>query len=231
MYNINSRRHSAGFPINEIFYSLQGEASFAGLPAVFIRFQGCNVGCPFCDTKHTWQLNPENQVNSLEIIGKIKDLQSWGYFDTAAIIAEINKYPACRHVVFTGGEPALYDLHGLCTTLEAQGYTIQIETSGTEPLLVSSKTWVTLSPKINMPGNKPVLAETAARANEIKMPIGKKTDILKLKQFLIDYQINTRLIWLQPLSCKDKPTRLCIKEALENNWRVSTQIHKFINIR
>jgi 7-carboxy-7-deazaguanine synthase len=219
------------YPINEIFYSLQGEANFAGLPSVFIRMQGCAVGCAFCDTKHTWELNPATQQSAQLVVEKtFEHSASWAYFNADDILHEIKKYSACRHIVFTGGEPAMYDLRSITEDLHAQGYTTQIETSGTEPLRLSDKTWVTLSPKIDMPGHKQILAENVARANEVKMPIGKMADIIKLKQLLSQYTINTQLIWLQPLSCKETPTKLCIEQALANNWRVSTQIHKFINI-
>ncbi len=219
------------YPINEIFYTLQGEASFVGQPSVFIRLQGCNVGCAFCDTKHTWGLEPENQLKSIQIIEKTGDQLGWAYFSLEEILAEIERYPACRHIVFTGGEPAMYDLRELISILEAKGYTTQIETSGTEVLKISDKTWVTLSPKIDMPGNKAVLAENVARANEIKMPVGKAQDIEKLKQLLHKYAVSNKLIWLQPLSCKENPTKLCIEAALANNWRLSAQVHKYINIR
>lgn len=219
------------YPINEIFYSLQGEAYFAGLPAVFIRLQGCNVGCAFCDTKHTWDLNKVSQINNVQIINKTNDQSNWAYFNQDEIITAIAAYPVCRHIVFTGGEPALYNLRTLMMQLEAKGYTTQIETSGTEPLFISDQTWVTLSPKIGMPGNKPILSDIVKRANEIKMPIGKPQDIINLKELLKSHTPTTHLIWLQPLSCKDGPTQLCIQSALANNWRVSTQIHKFIKIR
>ena len=42
------------YPINEIFQTIQGEGVFTGLPAIFVRLQGCPVGCPWCDTRHTW---------------------------------------------------------------------------------------------------------------------------------------------------------------------------------
>ncbi len=219
------------YPINEIFYTLQGEASFVGQPSVFIRLQGCNVGCAFCDTKHTWELDTANQLETARITEKTGDRLGWAYFTQDEILSEIAKYPTCRHIVFTGGEPAMHDLRELIAILEDQGYTTQIETSGTEILKVSNKTWVTLSPKIDMPGNKAVLAENVARANEIKMPVGKTQDIEKLKQFLQQYAISDKLIWLQPLSCKENPTKLCIEAALANNWRLSAQVHKYINIR
>jgi len=219
------------YPINEIFYSLQGEAHFAGLPSVFIRMQGCNVGCAFCDTKHTWELDVKTQETIAKVVAKQSEHRdNWAYFSITDLFTEIHKYPACRHVVFTGGEPAMYDLREITGKLHELGYTIQIETSGTEELLLSPHTWVTLSPKVDMPGHKEVLPQNIARANEIKMPVGKMADIVKLKELLANNTVNTRLIWLQPLSCKENPTRLCIEQALKNNWRVSTQIHKFINI-
>ena len=190
------------YPVNEIFYSLQGEASYAGTPALFIRFQGCAVGCAFCDTKHTWELNPALQVKSSEISEKLAERSSWALYTEQEIIDTLKRYPACRHVVFTGGEPALYDLQALCEQLEQSGYSTQIETSGTEELRISPKTWVTLSPKIAMPGNKVVLASVVNQANEIKMPIGKMQDIHKLHHFLQTYTINTKLIWLQPRTRK-----------------------------
>ena len=70
--------------INEIFYSIQGEGYFTGTPAVFVRFSGCNLRCPFCDTEHK-----EGKMLSDD-----------------DIIAEINRYPAL-HVVLTGGEPCM----------------------------------------------------------------------------------------------------------------------------
>jgi 7-carboxy-7-deazaguanine synthase len=219
------------YPVNEIFYTLQGEAFYSGKPSVFIRFQVCNVGCAFCDTKHTWHLDVKQQVLKSQIVNKESNSNSWSYFSLDEILTEIEKYSKCQHIVFTGGEPAMYDLRELISLLEKKNYTTQIETSGTEKLLISNNTWVTLSPKIDMPGNKEILAENVARANEIKMPVGKMDDIEKLKSLLANHKINTNLIWLQPLSCKEGPLKLCIEMALIHNWRVSAQIHKYINIR
>jgi 7-carboxy-7-deazaguanine synthase len=219
------------YPLNEIFYSLQGEATFAGTPAVFLRLQGCKVGCAFCDTKHTWSVETNNIVNITEIINKKIDNPSFANFNLAQILTEIRKYDKCRHIVLTGGEPAMYEILPLIIELEQRGYTVQIETSGTEKLLVSDKTWVTLSPKIDMPGQQTLNEESVYRANEIKMPIGKILDVVKLQNFLIKYNVFDKPIWLQPLSCNKKATQICVDAALDNNWRLSLQIHKFLNIR
>lgn len=226
-------RNVIQYPINEIFATLQGEATFAGTPSVFIRMQGCDVGCAWCDTKHTWQLNPEYKSDFIKISKKTQDKNEWAYASLDELINYIqDNYPQITHIVITGGEPAQYDLNALCERLEKLGKNIQIETSGTELLKVTAKTWVTLSPKINMPGGKVVLKNAVKQANEIKMPIGKMSDIEKLKQFILDFKIDSKIpIWLQPLSQNPSATQLCIDQAMLNNWRLSIQVHKYLNIR
>ena len=71
--------------INEIFYSLQGEGYHTGTPAVFIRFSGCNLKCPFCDTQH------EDGI----------------LMSDEDIVTEVSKYPTAT-VILTGGEPSLW---------------------------------------------------------------------------------------------------------------------------
>ncbi|EON4402328.1 TPA: 7-carboxy-7-deazaguanine synthase QueE, partial [Escherichia coli] len=51
------------YPINEMFQTLQGEGYFTGVPAIFIRLQGCPVGCAWCDTKHTWEKLEDREVS------------------------------------------------------------------------------------------------------------------------------------------------------------------------
>lgn len=221
------------YPINEIFTTIQGEASYCGTPSVFIRMQGCSVGCSWCDTKHTWNMKANTQVAFSEVIKKDRDKNTWASASMLEIVQFIvYTYPRITHVVITGGEPAMYDLRPLCKFLEIRGYKIQIETSGTEPLGVTRRTWVTVSPKIDMPGGKLVLPESILRADEIKMPIGRSRDIEKLKEFLSMYKIkaNTK-IWLQPLSQSKLATKICIEEALANNWNLSVQVHKFLDIK
>jgi len=221
------------YPVNEIFATLQGEATFTGTPSVFIRLQGCDVGCSWCDTKHTWDVNKTNQIDLVTLLNKTHDKNNWSNASTQQITGFIQtNYQQIKHVVITGGEPAIYDLRPLCKALEELGKDIQIETSGTRELRISDNTWVTLSPKIDMPGGRVVLNECISRADEIKMPIGKMTDIQKLKSFLANNLVPENVpIWLQPLSQNKAATNLCVRQALLNNWRLSLQTHKFINIR
>lgn len=109
--------------INEIFYSLQGEGFYTGTPAVFIRFSGCNLKCPFCDTQH------EEGV----------------MMSDGEILAEVQKYPAAM-VILTGGEPSLWIDESLVSQLHALGKYVCIETNGTR-CLPAGIDWVTCSPK------------------------------------------------------------------------------------
>ena len=101
--------------IAETFFSIQGEGPTAGLPAVFVRLQGCSVGCCWCDTKYSW--SPEG--------GRAVDLD--------VLVAEVTAHP-CRRAVITGGEPLESALFApLCRALVKRAFTLEVETSGTLP--------------------------------------------------------------------------------------------------
>ena len=111
--------------INEIFYSLQGEGRFTGVPAVFVRLAGCNLRCPFCDT----------------------DFTAFTEMSEEDIVREVNGYPA-RHVVLTGGEPTLQLTDTLVARLHEAGCFVQMETNGTRRLPEGCHVdWITCSPK------------------------------------------------------------------------------------
>jgi 7-carboxy-7-deazaguanine synthase len=136
-------------------------------------------------------------------------------------------------VVITGGEPCQYDLRALTSALLELGRTVQIETSGTEVVLAADQTFVTLSPKFNMPGGLPIVDFTVERANEFKMPVGKLADVLKLEHMLKRRKRPWcgEDVWLQPISVSHKATEVCRSMATARGWRVSLQMHKQANIR
>ena len=109
--------------INEIFVSLQGEGFHTGTPAVFIRFSGCNLACPFCDTVH----------------------QTYTEMEESEIAEKASKY-AVPWVILTGGEPSLQASERLVDFLHQQGKKVAIETNGTL-MVPSNLDWITLSPK------------------------------------------------------------------------------------
>jgi 7-carboxy-7-deazaguanine synthase len=215
------------YPINEIFETIQGEAAYTGTPSIFIRLQGCPIGCPWCDTKHTWQIN-EDKLSGIALIqAKDTDSDKYSYATSDAIITLINSYNA-KHIVITGGEPCLYDLTELTEAIIKSGRSVQIETSATHEIKCHKDTWVTASPKLNMPGGFELRQDALNRANEIKWPVGKMLDIENLKQVCSELCIN---IWLQPLSQSPKATKLCIDQAILNGWKISIQTHKYMGIR
>lgn len=116
--------------INEIFESLQGEGFHTGTASVFVRFSGCNLACPFCDTQH----------------------HSFVEMSDEEIVAKVSSYSA-EWVILTGGEPSLQATERLVDLLHQRGKRVAIETNGTHAL-PTNLDWVTLSPK---EGSKAVL--------------------------------------------------------------------------
>jgi 7-carboxy-7-deazaguanine synthase len=116
--------------IAEIFHSLQGEGSLAGVPSVFVRTSGCNLRCNWCDTPYASWL-PEGETKNV-----------------AQIVEEVGRFPA-RHVVLTGGEPMVApDLPELAGRLRAAGYHITIETAATIAPAGIACDLASLSPKL-----------------------------------------------------------------------------------
>ena len=220
------------YPINEIFESIQGEGSYTGVPSIFIRLQGCPVGCPWCDTQHTWKVDSDDQIPFVQLREKSADAPTHALMNVTALLHEyeIRGYRA-NHVVITGGEPAMHDLVPLTEVLLAKGFSVQIETSGTFRLRCADNAYVTVSPKIDMPGKYPILPEVMARANEIKHAVAMQKHVDELKQLLELAPIKTNtLIYLQPISQQARATQLAVETCIKENWRLSLQTHKFIGI-
>ena len=220
------------YKVNELFQTIQGEGTYTGVPAIFIRLQGCDVGCSWCDTKNTWDIDPDKQ-RPLNTLSDHSDQSScWADASEQAILDEINRLGySAKLVVITGGEPCMFDLKPLTTLLHANQFQTQIETSGTYPIYTHENTWVTLSPKVNMRGGKAVLQSALERANEIKHPVGRQKDIDQLDGLLRQLSsIEDKTICLQPISQQASATELCSRVCIERNWRLSIQMHKYLGI-
>ncbi|WP_404339318.1 7-carboxy-7-deazaguanine synthase QueE [Pseudoalteromonas mariniglutinosa] len=219
------------YKINEVFETIQGEASFTGTPSIFLRLQGCPVGCAWCDTKQTWEVDNLYKVSLDETVEKKADSDHWGEGSAEQILAlfKARGYNA-KHVVITGGEPCMYDLNPICALLHQHGYSTQIETSGTFEILVPEQTWVTVSPKINMRGGYKVLSSAMQRANEIKHPIAMQKHVEELEALFVTTGVSPKLVYLQPISQKVSATKLAIDTCIEKNWRLSIQVHKYLGI-
>ena len=218
--------------INEMFETIQGEGAHTGIPSIFVRLQGCPVGCPWCDTKHTWEIKPDLSVSPQVVISKSEESESYFISSEDALLAEFSKQGyVAKHVVITGGEPCMYDLRPLTNLLHDNGYTTQIETSGTFEVLCDERTYVTVSPKINMKGGYDVLVSALERANEIKHPIAMQKHIDELDALLKNVSsLEGKQVCLQPISQQKRATELAVRTCIERNWRLSLQTHKYIGI-
>lgn len=214
-----------------MFETIQGEGIYTGVPAIFVRLQGCPVGCAWCDTKHTWEIDA-SQLDTVEAV-LTKKQESPRYFDTSALALLalfVKRGYHAKHVVITGGEPCMYDLSELTELLHDHGYTTQIETSGTFEVKCAASTWVTVSPKINMKGGYDVLDSALLRANEIKHPIAMEKHIEELDALLAGVDTSSAIICLQPISQLPRATELAIETCIKRNWRLSLQTHKYVGI-
>lgn len=197
--------------INEIFYSLQGEGANTGTPAVFIRFCGCNLRCPFCDTNHK------------EGIAMTDD----------QIIAETSRHDAPL-IVITGGEPSLHiDSDFVRKLKSATGAVIAIETNGTHPVPPEID-WVALSPKTGISGTEQDLPIVVDRADEIKVvDLGQDLE----QYFSLTCRHEHTLMYLQPCHVDNHELMLAnrrrtVRRVLDDpRWRLSLQTHRLLNIR
>lgn len=212
----------ARYLIKEIFYTLQGEGAHAGRPAVFCRFTSCNLWtgrekdraraiCQFCDTDFVGTDGPGG--------GRFATAD-----DLAAAVATAwhgQDHPAVeRYVVCTGGEPLLQLDEEAVDALHAAGFTVAVETNGTQPA-PAGLDWVCVSPKA---GAEVVLTS----GDELKLVFpqeGAPPDAFE--------HLNFPRRRLQPMDGPDqeKNTRLAVEYCLAHpHWQLSLQTHKFLGI-
>ncbi len=194
-------------PVVETFHSVQGEGVWTGVNAFFIRLAGCDVGCSWCDTKHSWPMeqHPKHKVKEL-------------------VQAAIALRPFM--VVITGGEPLMHDLDELTAKLRAAGLRVHLETSGSHPLS-GQFDWISLSPK----RFKPPLEEIYSRADELKVVVGDRADILWAEQ-AARKTLPEAIKLLQPQWESPEGETLVLEYVLSNpEWRVGLQTHKFLGVR
>ena len=202
-----SENASVLYPVMEHFYTLQGEGKYTGNAAYFIRLGGCDVGCVWCDVKESWDaaIHPKMSVSEL--------------IDTIAT------FPV-KHIVITGGEPAMYDLNPLVNSLKENGYFVAIETSGAHPLQ-GEVDWYTFSPK----KFKEPVEEAYSKASELKVVIYHKSDF----DWALDHAQKVHsdcLLYIQPEWSKQERLLPDIIAFVKEhpNWKLSLQTHKYLNI-
>ncbi len=210
----------ASLPVVECFHSLQGEGKHAGRSAYFIRLASCTVGCPWCDTKISWnpELHPKRTL--LELSTSTAKAQQEG----------------AAFVVITGGEPLHHNLDRLCKEIrkstlnqEKKSIPIHLETSGVD-ILSGNPDWITLSPKRHYP---PRLDNLLA-CQELKIVIQNSEDLdfaKKMAYLIKSNGKNMPQLFLQAGWGNEKGKVLAIKFVKNNpDWSLSMQTHKWLGV-
>ena len=194
-------------PLMEDFYTIQGEGFYQGHAAYFIRLGGCDVGCVWCDVKESWDAGAHPVVSVDEIAGKASSSGS-------------------PMAVITGGEPAMHDLNALTEALKARGLRTNIETSGAYPLS-GTWDWVCLSPKKFKSPHHSV----PPLANELKVIVYNKSDFAWAEEYETLVPAGCEL-FLQPEWSREKEMLPEIIQYVKDHprWKISLQIHKYMNI-
>lgn len=204
---MNTATEIKTYPIVETFHSLQGEGYWAGVNAFFIRLGGCDVHCPWCDTKHSWnpQIHPQRSL-----------------FELTQAAKAVN--PAI--VVITGGEPLMHDLLPLTASLRSAGLQVHLETSGAHPL-TGNFDWITFSPKQFLAPDRSIYVH----ASELKVVVTGEYD-LKWAEQQAALVSESALCYLQPEWNSPQSKDLIFEYILQHpQWRISLQTHKLLKIQ
>ncbi len=190
-------------PVSEIFYSIQGEGSLAGRPALFIRFGGCNLRCVWCDTTSVWRRARPHSFE--ELIGKVEKFAGRGI-----------------DVVFTGGEPLIHRrwIERIIEEFDDGFLIYQIETNGTIPpgdfLAGREDVFFNTSPKLSnsgMPEEKRIVPEAlnvlSGLAREgrtiFKFVVLDRRDVEEaIETYVEPFALPRHSIYLMPLSSTRK---------------------------
>jgi 7-carboxy-7-deazaguanine synthase len=201
--------------VNEIYYSIQGESSRAGLPCVFVRLTGCNLRCTYCDTEYAFY-----EGNDIDI---------------PAIIARIEEYK-CNLVEITGGEPLTQpESFELMKELCRRGFEVLLETGGSlsikdiDPrviIIMDLKCPSSGMEKKNLYENIPYLK----RSDEIKFVIGSEEDYLWSKNIIEEYDLTGKANVLFSVVFGNLTPLTLVNWILRDNLNVrfQLQMHKFI---
>lgn len=185
----------------EIFYSVQGEGTWTGTPAVFVRLAGCNLACDFCDTDYSTKFF----AGVDEIVARVRDAGG-----------------ECPMVVLTGGEPlAQTQAPALIDALRRDGRRVHIESNGTIFTELSDDVWLCVSPK------ERVDPRMAQRANEAKLIVDERVPEEHLALFAGKPVI---LLQPEGNKPGNVALALEYAKAHPQRFRLSLQTHKFIGV-
>jgi len=202
--------------VNEIFYSIQGESLYSGLPCVFVRLSGCNLRCSYCDTRYAYEDGTETELN--EIIKQVADYE-------------------CPLVEITGGEPLLQkDTPFLIYKLLEKGYEVMLETNGSLDIgIIDGRCMKILDVKCPSSGesgkNDLKNLEKLGAKDQVKFVIVNREDYEFAKEITKSRCVGIagKQILYSPVSGEINPARLAewiLKDRLR--VRLHLQLHKVI---
>jgi 7-carboxy-7-deazaguanine synthase len=220
--------------ITEIFKSIQGESTHAGLPCIFVRLTGCNLRCTWCDTAYAFHGGKKMSVE--EVFERVRELSGGA--------AESPAGNGVRLVEITGGEPLLQpDAAPLAEKLLASGYTVLIETSG-ERFVGALPREVVKIVDVKCPDSGEAdtfdLAnlEAVDRKDEIKFVISTRRDYEFARGFIAEHRLAERVgeVLLSPTAADPNGTWEGLEARALAEWiladglrvRLGLQLHKFI---
>ncbi len=193
------------YDLVEIFESLQGEGRNTGRPCVFVRFAGCNLSCPWCDTDVTRKFSASLEELVAEIVGL-----------------------GTKSVVLTGGEPTIQEgLPELVAALKAKGYWIAVETNGTNaPDWLSFVDYVACSPKAEFADSL-----TLDRADEVRVVASSESVVPFCES--VRERIAATDYYVSPCERDGNIDFATAKAVLARlpGWSLSVQIHKILGFR
>jgi 7-carboxy-7-deazaguanine synthase len=202
--------------ICEIFYSLQGESTYSGLPCIFIRLSGCNLRCSWCDTTYAWSNGKEMSFEQ--------------------ILQEIRKYP-CSLVEITGGEPLLQKRTiELMEVLHQEKYRILLETNGTQ-YLQNVPDYVVKIVDVKCPGSgfgESFLTENLnflLPVDEIKFVLASREDYMFALNFIRNNALEDRILLFSPVIGHLAPETLAqwmLKDGVPAHLQL--QLHKLLQL-
>jgi 7-carboxy-7-deazaguanine synthase len=185
----------------EIFYSVQGEGTWTGTPAVFVRLAGCNLSCSFCDTDYALKF----LATVDEVVASVRELGG-----------------DCPMVILTGGEPlAQAETAALIEALRKDGRRVHIESNGTIYSDLPDDVWLCVSPK------ERVDPRMATRANEAKLIVDERVPEEHLPLFADKPTILLQPEGNRPANVA---IALEYAKAHPKRFRLSLQTHKFIGV-
>ena len=200
----------------EIFKSIDGEGIRAGFPVTFIRLEGCNLRCSYCDTKYSYENANYTEMTVDEIYNKVYKL-------------------GCKRITLTGGEPLIHeDVDRLINILTFNGFQVNIETNGAvniEPYVRRRNILITMDYKCPSSGMSDAMLlsnlDLLTRNDVIKFVVGNKEDLDTCRDLL---KYTKAQIFISPIFGKIEPKEI-VEYMLEHdmqNCRVQLQIHKII---